>query len=152
MRYFLSTILNHAICTKNLVTISVNGGAPAKKKISSFILNNATSGHFSSIPSWSMQDGLAEIQMVNHNLLTQFIASFSRFIKLPVNLSWSSAVQSLSCEFDKPLKMMADGEIVNGVKKLDVTVIPKCCRMTLPPGLEMKYSIPGFRGRWKRFP
>ncbi len=151
MRYFLSTILNQAICSKTNVTISVNGHPAVVRKFSSFILNNATSGHFSSIPSWDMQDGSAEMQMVNHNLFTQFIASFSRFIKLPVNLSWINAVQSLTCEFDKPVRMMADGEIISGIRKLDVAVIPRCCKMVLPPGTGMKYRIPGFRGNWKQF-
>jgi len=151
MRYFLSTIFNHAICSKTNVTISVNGQPAVVRKFSSFILNNATSGHFSSIPSWDMQDGSAEMQMVNHNPITQFIASFSRFIKLPVNLSWINAVQFLTCEFDKPVRMMADGEIISGIRKLDVVVIPGCCKMVLPPGTEMKYRIPGFRGNWKQF-
>lgn len=152
MRYFLSTVLNHAICIKTFASVSVNGSPPVKRKFSSFILNNATSGHFSSIPSWDMQDGLAEMQMVNHNLLTQFIASFSRFIKLPVNLSWINRVQSLTCQFDKPVRMMADGEIINGITKLDVTVIPKSCQVMLPPGRVMRYRIPGFQGKWKQFP
>ncbi len=150
-RYFLSTMINHFISRKTRAVISVNGSPSGTCKFSSLILNNATSGHFSSIPAWNMQDGAAEMQMVNHNPVTQFFASFSRFIKIPVNLSWINGVHSLSCEFVKPAKMMADGEIISGIKKIEVKVMPEVCEVMVPPGTDMNYRIFGFRGNWKQF-
>ncbi len=151
LRYFFSTILNHAICTKTKVTLSVNGCSPVVRRFSSFILNNGTSGHFSSIPAWNMQDGSAEMQMVNLNPITQFIASFSRFVKLPVNLSWINGIHSLTCTFKEPVRMMADGEIISGINRIDVRVMPNWCAVVIPPGTDLKYRIRGFRGNWKQF-
>ena len=151
MRYSLSTILHHAVCRKTTANVSVNGCPAKTRKFSSFILNNAIASHFSSIPSWNMQDGTMEMQIVNHNLITQFIASFSRFIKLPFNLSWINGIHSLACEFDKPGEMMADGEIISGIQKFDLTVLRDSCEMILPSGMEMKYKITGFKGNWKQF-
>jgi len=151
IRYSLSTVMNHAINKKTDVNISVNGEAPERRRFSSLILNNATASHFSSIPFWDMQDGTSELQIVNHNLVTQFIASFSRFIKLPVNFSWINGIRSLSCEFDDPVNIMADGEILWNIKKFDVKMIKESCEVQLPVGMEMHYKIPGFTGKWKQF-
>jgi len=151
MRYFFSTILNHVICKKNRAKISMNNGTSRPVRFSSFIINNATASHFSSVPSWAMQDGTAELQIVNHNPVTQFIASFSRFIKLPLNFSWINGVKSLQCEFEKPADMMADGEIIKQVRRIELEVIRNKLEIVVPSGKELTYKIPGFYGKWKRY-
>lgn len=148
-RYPVSTVINHVICRRTSVNISVNGKPAKTRKFSSFILNNATASHFSSIPAWDMQDGVAELQIVNHNLVIQFLASFSRFIKFPINFSWITGIRSVRCEFDQPVKMMADGELLSDIVNFELAVLEKSCEMLLPAGVEMKYKIPGFTGKWK---
>ena len=85
-----------------------------------------------------MSDGAFEARVVCRSALTQIIANASRYVKTPLSPEWVRGLRSLHVKSDRPLSMMADGEVYKNVVEVSFTMRQGILKIAVPEGRHLR--------------
>lgn len=130
-RYPVSGIYN-SLRLKKIKAEIRDDGKILNRKFSSLLINNVGAQHFSDLKSDKFSDGKFEYKLESNNLFTQYLSLINRYFRISYHDLWKYDKSKLQVKFEKPLDIMADGEIVKNVLELDIEIIQKEIEVKLP--------------------
>ena len=132
MRYPSAAFLNFFSLQKFNINYNSDSEKKSYKTCTSIIINNCSAEFFSTLRKSEYNDGKFEYLIENHSIFSQILSIYSRFIHVFGKSKWETNNNKLNIEFDKPLPIMADGEIFQNIIKLELQIIPSIQRVKLP--------------------
>jgi diacylglycerol kinase family enzyme len=124
IRYPFVGILSFFRIQKFKSDIRTDHSQEENKTLTSIIINNCSAERFSSLQKSKYDDGYFEYLIENNNTFSQIASVYSQFYSLSSKFNWKTTNKQLSLTFNKPLSVMADGEIYEDITKMDIEICP----------------------------
>jgi diacylglycerol kinase family enzyme len=107
-------------------SLRYDGGRWKKRRLTGLLVNNTKySGNFNVFPEASMNDAKMDVMELSVGFLSQMLHNLSVLTAIhwyrPARVS---QVKRLSVVFDRPRLLMVDGELIEGVVKLEMYILP----------------------------
>jgi diacylglycerol kinase family enzyme len=132
IRYPFVGILSFFRIQKFKSDIRTDHSQEENKTLTSIIINNCSAERFSSLQKSKYDDGYFEYLIENNNTFSQIASVYSQFYSLSSKFNWKTTNKQLSLTFNKPLSVMADGEIYEDITKMDIEICPSHQKIKLP--------------------
>jgi len=132
IRYPFVGILSFFRIQKFKLDISTNQVQEKDKTLTSIIINNCSAERFSSLQKSKYDDGYFEYLIENNNIFSQIASVYSQFYSLSSKFNWKTTNKRLSLIFNKPLSVMADGEIYEDITRMEIEIYPLHQKIKLP--------------------
>lgn len=130
LRYLLAGYIAVVKVQKSYGKLCINNSTVNNRFFTSLVVNNSSANFFSTIKSWDMQDGSAEVQIMRLSKLQTFI--WGMLCLSPFSCCYNKEVKQMSITWDKPQPLMLDGEVFENAVSFSMTVKPDALSIVLP--------------------
>ena len=107
----------------------------ARRATNLMVHNSAHAGNFRAFPDARLDDGLLDVLLADASPLAQLRHNLAVLRQTyGFATAESRPARRVALQSDRPLRLMLDGELVDGISEVRWALLPKALRVALPPG------------------